>query len=214
MLLHHLLDETWLPLHSCENKWPKSSFHWEIKPPKLWKVIWVGFQDSGRNKKSIRQTERRGRENVIDWDEDLGCLAELNLSLSLLPQTLFLPSLPACTFPFYLLLFLIVLSPSTSLSSSSALLSPTPPSSFHFLFFCCLSISKHPHKLLFIFSTFSFFSCLSPALTNISLLPEKSGALECQIQQTVSESFVSIKEWRFCAPQPRSSHFKFLPFPI
>lgn len=113
-----------------------------MKPQKLWEVICVGFPDSGRNKKSIRQTERRGRENVIDWDEDLGCLAVLNLSLPLLPQTLYPLYLPPSPHPSFLTSFISPAWPYflhlLSLFSSSTLLSPAPPSSSHFLF-CGLS---------------------------------------------------------------------------
>lgn len=122
-------------------------------PPKLWKVIWAGFQDTGSNKKSIRQTERGGRENVIDWDEDLGYLAVLNLSLPPVHQTLCPPPLTTCLLSFLSASLYIFLQPgcfSLCLPFSSFLspfatpnFHPTPNSqaNYHFLFCLCKMVS-------------------------------------------------------------------------
>lgn len=138
----------YLPFNSWENKWPNSSFHWQVEPQKLWEVIWVGFQDTDRNKKSIRQSETRGRENVIDWDEDLGCLAVLNLSLPPVPQTLCPRSHPHSHPLFIWTSFL----PSPLFSPLCSPLT-NPTTFFHFL--PSLYISKGPHKLLFLLCSHS-----------------------------------------------------------
>lgn len=68
----------------------KSSSHWSRSKNPLSSHLSQAFRTPGgiKTKKSIRQTEKREGENVIDWDEDLGCLAVLNLSLPLTSSTL------------------------------------------------------------------------------------------------------------------------------
>lgn len=99
-----------------------------------------GFQDTGRNKKSIRQTERRGRENVIDWDEDLGCLAVLNLSLPLISQTLCL------SIPSFHSVFIYSFHQPDSISPSPLVFSLCPLIKTILLTFC-LAVSSGPNKL-------------------------------------------------------------------
>lgn len=95
------LDKTFeTPLlftHLAARQITKSSSLWSCSKKPLSSHLSQAFRTpAGMKKKSIRQTERRGGENVIDWDEDLGCLALLNLSLPLTSSTLclhlFLPS--------------------------------------------------------------------------------------------------------------------------
>lgn len=93
----------------------------DLTPKNPWAVIWVRLS-GGIQKKSIRQTERRGGKNVIDWDKDLGCLAVLNLSLPLTSSTLCLHLfLPSAWLLLSLLLHLIPLCSQQNISSAFCL---------------------------------------------------------------------------------------------
>lgn len=171
----------------------------------------LGFQDTGRNKKSIRQRERRGRENVIDWDEDLGCLAVLNLSLPLVPKhsVLCRPFLSTFIYCFLqppppppLLFFPLLPLPtyfSHFLFSLSFFLSPKAQTSYYFFF-------VFPHSSP-VWAVAKPISCFSQKRTEMPIKYPILGSYYFPCAQNKNPTAATL--WRLWVqlPFPNSIHF-------